>query len=95
MTNSRGDPVTKQSIVDWLKRYISNLTEIGVSEIDVHSAFDRYGFDSYQGVVMTFELGEWLGVDIDPSDTFDHPSIAELADFLTSDPRIQAALSRN
>src|SRR3569833_173718 len=50
----------KQKISGWLINYLANLTEIPVGDIDIHSGFDRYGFDSYQGVVMTNELGERL-----------------------------------
>jgi acyl carrier protein len=83
----------RERIVNWLKNYLANLTEIDINEIDPHASFDRYGFDSYQGVVMTFELGEWLGVNLDPSDTFDHPSIIELSEFLIGSVEIETALS--
>lgn len=82
----------KQRITAWLINYLANLTEIPEADIDIHSGFDRYGFDSYQGVVMTYELGEWLGSELDPSDTFDHPSVSELAAFLAEDPRHRSAL---
>ncbi len=81
---------SKSSIVMWLTDYISKLTEIDSAEIDIHSTFNCYGFDSYQGVVMTYELGAWLGADLDPSNTFDHPSISDLANFLAADPKIRA-----
>ena len=83
-----------QRIKIWLAGYISNLTEIPDKDIDMHAAFDCYGFDSYQGVVMTCELGEWLGLDLDPSDVFDHPSIHELAEYLVTQPKIRSALQR-
>jgi|ERR1051325_11187128 acyl carrier protein len=87
-----GDEVKRQ-LIDWMKKYLADLSGIEVADIDIHSTFDRYGIDSYQGVVITHELGLWLGRQIDASDAFEHPSIHELAEFLAADPAIRAAVS--
>lgn len=80
-------------IVSWLSRYLAGLTRMELTQIDINARFDRFGIDSYQGVVMTYELGEWLGSDIDPAEAFNHPSVSALAAFLAADPRIQAAMA--
>jgi acyl carrier protein len=73
-----------ERIVQWLKSYLADLTGIDAREIDIKSTFDRFGLDSYQGVVMAHELAEWLSSPVDPTDVFDHPSISELAAFLSA-----------
>jgi len=83
---------TKCQIVAWLKDYLADLTGLGSTEIDVDCTFDRYGIDSYQGAVIMCELSEWLGREIDAADIFEHPSIADLASFLSAIAEIRLVL---
>jgi acyl carrier protein len=80
-----------QSIVTWLKAYLSDLLELSPEEVNEHTTFDRFGLDSSALVGMVGDLGEWLGVELDPAAAYDEPSIARLASFLAADERVYTA----
>lgn len=80
-------------IAEWLTKYLADLTNLAMNEIAPDGTFDRYGIDSYQGVVMMYELGEWLGKEIEPYTAFEHPSVSALSTYLALDASIQARFS--
>jgi acyl carrier protein len=80
-----------QSIVNWLKAYLSDLLELRPEDVNERTTFDRFGLDSSALVGMLGDLGEWLGVELDPAAAYDEPSIAQLACFLAADERVYAA----
>ncbi len=73
---------TAQEIQSWLISYLSQLLEIDPDKIAVNASFDRYGLDSSATIGMTSDLGDWLGVSIDPGITYDYPTIESLANNL-------------
>ncbi len=73
---------TVADIQGWLVSYLSQLLEIEPDNIKVKSSFDSYGLDSSATIGLTTDLGDWLGRAIDPTITFDYPSIESLATHL-------------
>lgn len=67
----------------WLISYLSQTLEIEPNEIDPSGTFNEYGLDSSSAVVLTGDLQEWLGKDLDPTLLFDYPTIVDLAKHLS------------
>ncbi|WP_394821447.1 acyl carrier protein [Pendulispora albinea] len=82
-------------IADWIVGYIATTLDVEQSRIDRQAPFKRLGLDSSVAVAMTGELGEWLGIEVDPAAPYDHPTIEKLAAMLAAQPRVQAALERS
>ncbi|RXJ71750.1 hypothetical protein CS022_20105 [Veronia nyctiphanis] len=58
---------------------------IGISTVDISDdiAFDRYGLESTQAVMLTNDLSDWLGVDLDATVLYEYSTIKRLAEYLT------------
>ncbi|MBE9252102.1 MAG: hypothetical protein RLZZ29_2066 [Cyanobacteriota bacterium] len=74
---------TVAAIQAWLVSYLSQLLEIDQNEVNVTTSFDRYGLDSSATIGLTTDLGDWLGRSIDPTITYDYPSIESLSEHLS------------
>jgi acyl carrier protein len=74
-----GGPPTAQAIETWLVSYLAERLGIAAAKISPDVRFDRLGVDSLGAVVMTEDLQGWLGLAIDPTTPFDHPTITDLA----------------
>ncbi|BAZ49187.1 hypothetical protein NIES4103_17980 [Nostoc sp. NIES-4103] len=80
--NGQGTQVTAAKIKEWLVQYLSELLEISSEKIDAKNTFERYGLDSSAAMVLTGDLGDWLGKELDPTLVYDYPTIAALAEHL-------------
>ncbi|MBH8561392.1 acyl carrier protein [Nostoc sp. CENA67] len=80
--NEQGTQVTAAKIKEWLVQYLSELLEISADKIDAKNTFERYGLDSSAAMVLTGDLGDWLGKELDPTLVYDYPTIAALAEHL-------------
>jgi len=61
---------------------------LGIPEdrIEPETTFARLGLDSASSVYLIVALEEWLGVELTPELTFDHPTLARLARHLAGRP---------
>src|SRR3981189_3540202 len=68
---------------DWLAGYL--VTNIGCSpeEIDLDASLNDLGVGSRDSVVLSGELSELLGQPVSPIEFWQHPTINDLARFLT------------
>jgi acyl carrier protein len=78
------EPVSEDVIRDWLRRRLAE--EIDNAEaIDAERPLADYGVDSIAVVGVTGDLEDWLGVELDPTMFFDHPTLDQLAAFLLNE----------
>jgi acyl carrier protein len=73
---------TALKISEWMIEYMADLLEIDPDEVDVETPFARYGLDSSAAVILTGDLQDWLGKEIEPTIMYDYPTIVDLANFL-------------
>jgi polyketide synthase 12/myxalamid-type polyketide synthase MxaF len=73
---------TQADIKDWIIGYVSRLLAVERSAIDSAATFDQLGMDSMMVIVMTEELGTWVGRSIEPTSAYDHPSIDRFAKYV-------------
>jgi acyl carrier protein len=71
--------LTVTDVQAWLVSYLSQLLEINPDEINATTDFDRYGLDSSAAIGLTSDFGNWLGFELDPTLTYDYPTIETLA----------------
>ncbi|MEH1847543.1 MAG: acyl carrier protein [Nostoc sp.] len=77
--------ITARDIQLWLVSYIVELLEITQDEVDLTIPFDKYGLDSSAAVGMIGDLGDWLGVEVDPTLPYDYPTIKALSQKLAEE----------
>jgi len=73
---------TKESIEEWLISYLAENLKINQDEMDVDIPFDRYGLDSSTATIMTGDLRDFMGFEIDETLPYDYPTIESLSQYL-------------
>ena len=74
--------LTATEIQAWLVKYLAEEVEIPTEAIDVTVSFEHYGLDSSAAIVLTGDLQDWLGCELEPELLFDYQTIAELTQYL-------------
>ncbi|MGA8544588.1 MAG: type I polyketide synthase [Mycobacterium sp.] len=76
-------PFDEETLRHWLADYL--VTNVGCSpyEIDFDASMSDLGLGSRDAVVLSGELSELLGRKVSPVEFWEHPSIADLAQFLS------------
>ena len=80
----RGDPAsprarTPAEVEAWIVSHVARLLARPEHTIGRGRSFKEIGLDSMMVVVMTEELGAWLGRDIDPTTAYSYPTIKTFA----------------
>jgi acyl carrier protein len=70
---------TVEDIEEWVVSYLSRLLGMPPDRISTRVSFSRYGLDSSASILMTSELSDWLGRELDPTINYSYPTIASLA----------------
>jgi acyl carrier protein len=78
-------PQRGSEIRAWLISYLSDLLEIDPAEIDAQDPLASYGLDSSGAVGLIADLGNWLGLRLDPEVLYSHPTIDALTLYLVGD----------
>ncbi len=71
-----------ERIQDWLITYIANRLDMEPDDIRATIPFSRYGLDSASTIVMTSDLIEWLGHQVEPDTIYQYPTVQALARYL-------------
>lgn len=74
---------TRAHIEQWLIEHLAVAQQIQPEEIDPREPFASYGLESRAAVNLVGELEAWLGRTLDPTLTWDYPSIELLAAYLS------------
>ena len=83
-------PFDEQALRHWLADYL--VTNVGCSpyDIDFDASMSDLGLGSRDAVVLSGELTELLGRKVSPVEFWQHPSIADLARFLSGSESVDA-----
>jgi len=71
-------------IQTWLVKYMADLLDMPVDNVETDLTFDRFGLDSAAAVALTSDVARWLGRDLDPELTGDYQTIAALSEHLAA-----------
>jgi acyl carrier protein len=72
-------PCDQATLRAWLVNYITTVLSLPADATPTDQTFDSYGFDSIEAVVMAGVLEEEFGVQVDPIQLFEYPSIDAFA----------------
>jgi len=73
---------TRSEIVSWCIDYLAGVLKAPNVSITPVSSFNELGVDSVLAVHMATDLGDWLDLVLEPELIYDHPSVAELSEYL-------------
>jgi myxalamid-type polyketide synthase MxaE and MxaD len=59
----------------WLIAYIAELAGLPLTEIGVDDEFISLGMSSAEAVILTGDIQTWLGIVLDPTLAWEHPTI--------------------
>lgn len=81
MPGTTGQRVLPQQaeLQDWLTTEIAQLLGTEPEDIDRSAAFGEYGLESISGLTLAAAIEDHLGIEVDPTVVWDHPSIDALA----------------
>jgi acyl carrier protein len=77
-------PRDSETLRNWMVSYIDGILSVP-GGVQTDKTFDTYGFDSVEAVVMAGVMEEEFGVQIDPVQLFEHPSIDAFVRAFASD----------
>jgi acyl transferase domain-containing protein/acyl carrier protein len=81
-TASPKNPPTEEAIQAWLVSQLSEQLGVEPGDIDVREPFDSYGLSSTEAVILSGDLGEWLGRRLTPMLVYEYPTVEALARYL-------------
>lgn len=77
--------ISKSYIQNWLQRELSDRLGLEADEIEFDEPFINFGLDSAEAVVLSGDLSELIGKELEPTLLWDHPTIEELAEFISNE----------
>ncbi|ACK67004.1 phosphopantetheine-binding [Rippkaea orientalis PCC 8801] len=77
--------LTAQEIQQWLVDYVAKKLKKDPREISIKTPLSHYGIDSFAELAMIERLETWLNMEIDPTISYDFPTIQQLSNKLAKD----------
>lgn len=74
---------SRRALRAWLVEQVAVMLDKAPQHIEPSVPLADYGLDSVYGLTLTTEIENHLGVTLEPTLIWDHPSIDELVDYLT------------
>jgi acyl carrier protein len=91
MIHAQDQAPSRESIEDWLIRWIAKELGLPTGEIETSKSLLNYSLSSVTAMMLVGDLEEWLGLTLPPTLVWDYPSIAAIADYLTEQVGSSAA----
>jgi acyl carrier protein len=73
-----------ESIQDWLIEQVAQRLSLDPDEIDIQAAFESFGMESADALVLLNQLEQWLGRSVPPVLIWNYPTIAQLSERLAA-----------
>jgi acyl carrier protein len=87
MTMSKTGSYDADTLIDWLVEHIARQLKLVPDSIPLNEAFFDIGLNSLDTLIISSELGEFLGIgEFNPSLFWDYPTIDKLAEHLAKLP---------
>jgi acyl carrier protein len=74
---------TAGEVSEWLVGKIALRLEVAPERIDTTKYFDEFGLDSMEALMLSAELEKWLGFELEPTALWYHPTIPDLAEYIS------------
>ncbi|PZT70802.1 acyl carrier protein [Streptomyces sp. SW4] len=72
-------PLTPEAVQAWLVEKVAHKLGVPESDVDPGQYFDEFDLDSTEALVLSGELENWLGFELETTALWYHPTIAELS----------------
>jgi acyl carrier protein len=87
MTMSKTGSYDADTLIDWLVEHIARQLKLVPDGIPLNAAFFDIGLNSLDTLIISSELGEFLGFgEFNPSLFWDYPTVQKLAEHLAKLP---------
>ncbi|WP_151549409.1 MULTISPECIES: polyketide synthase Pks13 [Corynebacterium] len=84
MNENQGQgPTSVNELSAWLTRWVAENTELSVDDVDVDTPMQSFGLSSRDVVILSGELENLTGVQLDATVAYQHPTIRALAEFVS------------
>lgn len=77
--------LTAREIEEWLAGKVAARLEVEPDSIDRDQYFDDFGLDSTEALVLAGELEAWIGMELQTTALWYHPTISELAAYIAEE----------
>lgn len=77
-------PLTVKEVQEWLVEKVAGRLGVTIGEVDVERYFDEFDLDSTEALVLSGELENWLGFELESTALWYHPTIADLSAWIVT-----------
>ena len=77
--------LSADDVRDWLVEKIAQRLAVAVESVDVDQVFDEFEMDSTEALILAGELEKWLGIELETTALWYHPTISELASYIAEE----------
>ena len=81
-----------QAVENWLVAQLADQLSLDTKSISVTEPLTRYGLDSIDAVTIVGDLEDWLELELPSTLFWDHPTIAQSAQYLAENYDLSEAL---
>lgn len=85
-------PIDPAKLSAWMVGYITSILSLPPEKVPTNARFDVYGLDSVEAVIMAGVMEEEFGMQVDPIELFEHPSIDQFVKSRTGGKTAAAAV---
>jgi len=82
---------TADQVSEWLVDKIATRLRVAPEQVDTTKYFDEFGLDSMEALMLSAELEKWLGFELEPTALWYHPTIPDLAGYISEFARNRRA----
>ncbi|NUT92782.1 MAG: acyl carrier protein [Saccharothrix sp.] len=74
-----------ETVQEWLVEKIAARLGVAPDQVDTGRYFDEFDLDSTEALVLSGELENWLGFELETTALWYHPTIADLARYIVQE----------
>jgi acyl carrier protein len=78
------DPPSAEAVRAWLVERLAQALAVSAAEITIEGSLLDSGLDSLTAITLAADLEDWLGIELEPTLLWDHPTVADLTAYLQS-----------
>jgi acyl carrier protein len=75
-------PLTAEAVRQWLMEKVAVKLGVAPEDVDPEQYFDDFDLDSTEALVLSGELENWLGFELETTALWYHPTIAQLSAYI-------------
>jgi len=77
------------TITSWLISEVEELLSVEAGQVAIDRPLADYGLSSMTGMILSGNIEDWLGIQLDPAVAWEYPTIESLAAYLAGEAQTQ------